>query len=261
MELTDVIFDKAPIATLTINRPPALNALNKSVLEQIAIVIREVRHDTSVRVLIVTGAGDRAFVAGADIAAMSKMSTVDGLEFSRLGHRVMKSIEDLPIPVIAAVNGFALGGGLELAMACDLIIASEKARFGQPEINLALIPGFGGTQRLPHRNGPALARECVRPGDMFDAKTALALGLVNQVVAPDEWMPTAPKLAERLASKSAVALRQAKAALRASFTMEEDAGLRFEQEAFGLTFASEDRVEGTRAFVQKRDPKWGHKET
>ncbi len=126
MELTDVIFDKAAISTLTINRPPALNALNQSVLEQIAVVLREVRRDPSVRVLIVTGAGDRAFVAGADIAAMSKMSTVDGLEFTRLGHRVMGTIEDLPIPVIAAVNGFALGGGVELAMACDLIIATKR---------------------------------------------------------------------------------------------------------------------------------------
>jgi enoyl-CoA hydratase len=259
MELTDVIFDKAAIATLTINRPPALNALNKSVLEQIAVVIREVRHDASVRVLIVTGAGDRAFVAGADIAQMSKMSTVEGLEFSRLGHRVMETIEDLPIPVIAAVNGFALGGGVELAMACDLIIASEKARFGQPEINLGLIPGFGGTQRLPHRIGQAKARELIMTGDMIDAKTALELGLVNYVVAPDQLMAETRKLAEKIASKSAVALRQAKAALRASFTMEEDAGLRYEQEAFGITFSSEDRIEGTEAFVAKRPPSWRHK--
>ncbi|HZO82819.1 MAG TPA: enoyl-CoA hydratase-related protein [Candidatus Binataceae bacterium] len=259
MELRDITFDQAPIATLTVNRPAALNALNRAVLEDIARVLREVRHDPRVRVLIVTGAGDRAFVAGADIAAMAEMSATEGLEFSRLGHRVMQSFEDLPIPVIAAVNGFALGGGLELAMACDLIIASEKARFGQPEINLALIPGFGGTQRLPHRIGHARAREYVLTGEMFDAKTALALGLVNQVVAPEELMPATRKLAEKLASKSGAALRQAKAALRASFTMEEDAGLRFEQEAFGLVFASADRVEGTRAFVQKREPKWQHK--
>ena len=159
MELKDLIFDKAPVSILTVNRPDALNALNRSVLEQIALVLREVRHDSSVRVLIVTGAGTKAFVAGADIAAMSKMSAVDGLEFSRLGHRVMQTFEDLPIPVIAAVNGFALGGGMELALACDLIVASEKARFGQPEINLGLIPGFGGTQRLPHRIGQAKARE------------------------------------------------------------------------------------------------------
>lgn len=259
MELTDVIFEKAPISTLTINRPFALNALNRSVLEQIAHVLREVRHDPSIRVLIVTGAGDRAFVAGADIAAMAKMSATEGLEFSRLGHRVMQTFEDLPIPVIAAVNGFALGGGLELAMACDLIIASEKARFGQPEINLALIPGFGGTQRLPHRIGQAKARELIMTGDMIDAKTALALGLVVQVVAPEQLMDAARKLAEKLAGKSAFALRQAKAALRASFTMEEDAGLRFEQESFGLVFASADRVEGTTAFVEKRPPVWQHK--
>lgn len=259
LELREVTFEQAAVATLTVNRPAALNALNRVVLEDIAQVLGQVRRNSEVRVLIVTGAGDRAFVAGADIAAMSEMAPLEGLDFSRMGHRVMHTIEDLPIPVIAAVNGFALGGGLELAMACDLIIASEKARFGQPEINLALIPGFGGTQRLPHRIGQARAREFVMTGDMFDAKTAHALGLVNQVVAPDELMPAARKLAEKLAAKSAVALRHAKAALRASFTMEEDAGLRFEQEAFGLTFASEDRVEGTRAFVQKREPKWRHK--
>jgi enoyl-CoA hydratase len=147
VELTNLIFDKAPVATVTVNRPKALNALNARVVEELATVLREVRHDPAVRVLIVTGAGDRAFVAGADIAAMSQMSTVEGIEFCRLGHRVLQSMEELPIPIIAAVNGFALGGGLELAMACDLIIASDKARFGQPEINLALIPGFGGTQR------------------------------------------------------------------------------------------------------------------
>ena len=182
MDLKNIIFEKAAIATLTVNRPAALNALNREVLDDMARVIREVRHDPSVRVLIVTGAGDKAFVAGADIAAMAKMSAVDGLDFSRLGHRVMESFEDLPIPVIAAVNGFALGGGLELALACDLIIASDKARFGQPEINLGLIPGFGGTQRLPHRIGHNKARELIMTGDMFDAKTALELGLANQVV-------------------------------------------------------------------------------
>ena len=259
MDLKNIIFEKAAIATLTVNRPTALNALNREVLDDMARVIREVRHDASVRVLIVTGAGDKAFVAGADIAAMAKMSAVDGLDFSRLGHRVMESFEDLPIPVIAAVNGFALGGGLELALACDLIIASDKARFGQPEINLGLIPGFGGTQRLPHRIGHNKARELIMTGEMFDAKTALELGLANQVVPAGELFETTHKLAEKIAGKSAVALRQAKAALRAAFTMEEDAGLRFEQESFGITFASEDRVEGTSAFVAKRPPAWRHK--
>ena len=259
MELKHVIFEKAEIATLTVNRPAALNALNREVLEDLARVIRDIRHDPSIRVLIVTGAGDRAFVAGADIAAMAQMSAADGLEFSRLGHRVLGTIEDLPIPVIAAVNGFALGGGAELALACDLIVASEKARFGQPEINLGVIPGFGGTQRLPHRIGHAKARELVMTGEMIDAKTALELGLVNQVVPHDKLMEAARALAQKLASKSGFALRQAKAALRASSTMDEDAGLRFEQEAFGVVFGSADRVEGTTAFVEKRPPKWRHR--
>ena len=259
MELKNLIFDKSPIATMTVNRPAALNALNRAVLEEIAQVLRDVRHDPAVRVLIVTGAGDRAFVAGADIAAMAAMSAIEGLEFSRLGHRVMQTFEDLPIPVIAAVNGFALGGGLELALACDLIVASDKARFGQPEINLGLIPGFGGTQRLPHRIGHVRARELVMTGDMIDAKIALELGLVNAVVGPGELMAAARALADKLASKSALALRQAKAALRAAATAPEDAGLRFEQEAFGIAFASADRVEGTKAFLEKRPPKWQDK--
>src|SRR5271154_4210314 len=257
--MEELIYTPGAVATLTVNRPKALNALNRPVLDGLMEALATVRGDSTVRVLIITGAGDRAFVAGADIAAMAEMGVSEGLEFRRLGHAVMSAIEDLPIPVIAAVNGFALGGGLELALACDLIVASEKARFGQPEINLGLIPGFGGTQRLPHRIGHNKARELIMTGDMFDAKTALELGLVNQVIAPDALIETARKLAEKIAGKSAVALRQAKAALRAAFTMEEDAGLRFEQEAFGVVFGSADRVEGTSAFVEKRPPKWQHK--
>lgn len=256
MELKHLIFDQAEIATLTVNRPEALNALNRTVLEEIARVLREVRHDPAVRVLIVTGAGDRAFVAGADIAAMAEMSAVEGLEFSRLGHRVMQTVEELPIPVIAAVNGYALGGGLELAMACDLIVASDKARFGQPEINLGLIPGFGGTQRLPHRIGHARARELIMTGDMIDARAAQGLGLVGEVAAPGELAECARKLAAKLVAKSPLALRQAKAVLRAAATMDESAGLLFEQQAFGVVFASADRVEGTQAFAQKRAPRW-----
>jgi enoyl-CoA hydratase len=257
--LENLIFDKGTIATITVNRPKALNALNRVVLEEITRVLRDVRHDASVRVLIITGAGDRAFVAGADIAAMADMATVEGLEFTRLGHRVMHTLEELPIPVIAAVNGFALGGGLELALACDLIIASEKARFGQPEINLGIIPGFGGTQRLPHRIGHARARELIMTGEMFDAKSGYEWGLVNKVVAPEQLMGEARKLAENIATKSGFALRQAKAALRAAATMEEDAGLRFEQNAFGVLFASADRSEGMKAFLEKREAKWQHK--
>jgi enoyl-CoA hydratase len=256
VELEHLLFEKAPIATVTVNRPKALNALNVRVVEELAVVLREVRHDSTVRVLIVTGAGDRAFVAGADIAAMTTMSTVEGLEFSRLGHRVLQSMEELPIPIIAAVNGFALGGGLELAMACDMIIASDKARFGQPEINLALIPGFGGTQRLPRRIGHARARQLILTGDMIDAKTALEWGLINQIVAPDQLLASARQLAEKIVTKSSLTVREAKAALIAAATMTEDAGLKLEQQAFGVCFGSADRVEGTHAFVEKRDPKW-----
>jgi enoyl-CoA hydratase len=256
VELEHLLFEKAPIATVTVNRPKALNALNVRVVEELAVVLREVRHDSTVRALIVTGAGDRAFVAGADIAAMTTMSTVEGLEFCRLGHRVLQSMEELPIPIIAAVNGFALGGGLELAMACDMIIASDKARFGQPEINLALIPGFGGTQRLPRRIGHARARQLILTGEMIDAKTALDWGLVNEVVVPDQLLPSARQLAEKIVTKSPLTVREAKAALIAAATMTEDAGLKLEQQAFGVCFGSADRLEGTKAFVEKRDPKW-----
>jgi len=255
----ELLFEKGEIATITVNRPKALNALNPAVIQEMAKVLREVRREPSIRVLILTGAGDRAFIAGADIAAMSAMSTVEGMEFCRMGHRVTATFEELPIPVIAAVNGFALGGGTEMALACDLIVASEKARFGQPEINLGLIPGFGGTQRLPHRIGQSRARELILTGDMIDGKTAFEWGLANKLVAPDQLMAETRKLAEKLASKSGFALRQCKAALRASFTMNESEGLSYEQSAFGLTFASADKAEGTKAFVEKRDPKWSHR--
>ncbi|HVN90808.1 MAG TPA: enoyl-CoA hydratase-related protein [Candidatus Binataceae bacterium] len=257
--MDELLFEKGEIATITVNRPKALNALNPAVIQEMAKVLREVRREPSIRVLILTGAGDRAFIAGADIAAMSAMSTVEGMEFCRMGHRVTATFEELPIPVIAAVNGFALGGGTEMALACDLIVASEKARFGQPEINLGLIPGFGGTQRLPHRIGQSRARELILTGDMIDGKTAFEWGLANKLVAPDQLMAETRKLAEKLASKSGFALRQCKAALRASFTMNESEGLSYEQSAFGLTFASADKAEGTKAFVEKRDPKWSHR--
>jgi len=258
VERKNIIYTKGPIATLTINRPAALNALNRAVIDEIAGTIEEIRADPAVRVLIVTGAGDRAFVAGADIAAMAAMSPIEGLDFSEAGHHAMDALETLPIPVIAAVNGFALGGGLELALACDLIIASENARFGQPEINLGLIPGFGGTQRLIRRIGLARARETILTGDLFDAKSALQYGLVNQVVPLADLTATASKLADKMVAKSAVALRQAKAAMRAALNGSQETGLAFEREAFGVVFGSADCAEGTAAFVEKRPPKWTH---
>jgi enoyl-CoA hydratase len=256
MEFTSLIVEYDAVALLTVNRPQSLNALNRLVLEELLHALSEIRRAPQVRALIITGAGDRAFVAGADIKAMSEMSTVEGLEFCQLGYRVMRTVEELPVPVVAAVNGFALGGGLELAMACDLVLASEQARFGQPEINLGMIPGFGGTQRLPHRIGRTRAAEMILTGEMIDARKALEWGLVNRVCPAGELMRTARALAEQLLGKPLVALRQAKAALHAAATMSEDAGLRFEQEAAGVAFSTADRVEGTRAFLEKRKPQW-----
>ena len=217
--MEELIYAPGSVATLTVNRPKALNALNRPVLEGLMEALATIRGDSNVRVLIITGAGDRAFVAGADIAAMAEMGVSEGLEFTRLGHAVMSAIEELPIPAIAAVNGFALGGGLELALACDLIVASDKARFGQPEINLGIIPGFGGTQRLPPRIGHARARELIMTGDMFDAQAAFAWGLASRVVAPDQLLEETRKLADKIATKSGFTLRQAKAALHAAATM------------------------------------------
>src|SRR5881397_160024 len=244
------------VATLTLDRPKALNALDAATLRELARAIRELRRDGGVRALVVTGAGDKAFSAGADIAAMAAMSAADGHAYSRLGHEVFGRLEALAIPVVAAVNGVALGGGLELALAGDLIVASERARLGQPEINLGLIPGFGGTQRLALRVGLARARELVYLGHMISAEEGHRIGLVNRVVPPDRLRAEAAELAAALAAKAPVALRQAKRATAFAAAGAVEAGCRYEIEAFGVTFASEDRAEGLRAFREKRTPVW-----
>ena len=244
------------IGVLTIDRPKSLNALNPETLREILRCLRDVRREGTLRALIVTGAGEKAFVAGADIAEMSKMSVIEAKEMARLGQRVTSALEDLPIPVIAAVNGFALGGGMELVMACDLAIASEKARFGQPEINLGIIPGFGGTQRLARRVGAPRAREMIYGGDMIDAETARQWGLVNRVVKPEDLLTDARKLAATLATKPPVALAQAKLAIQHGLDVDLENGLRLEAEAFAVTFSTEDRTEGMAAFLTKRPAKF-----
>jgi enoyl-CoA hydratase len=244
------------VATLTIDRPKQLNALDAATLREIARAVREVRRDTDARALVVTGAGEKAFSAGADIAAMAAMSGADGHAYSRLGHDVLARLEALAIPVVAAVNGVALGGGLELALACDLIVASERARFGQPEINLGLIPGFGGTQRLVRRIGQTRARELIYLGHMITAEEALRVGLVNRVVPPERVAEEAARLAADLAAKPPLALAQAKRATAVAADADLETGCRYEVEAFGVTFASEDRVEGLKAFMDKRIPAW-----
>lgn len=257
MVYENILFEQdGAVGVLTINRPKSLNALNPATLREIAACLEAVCQAQTVRCLIITGGGDRAFVAGADIAAMVTMNALEGKEFSALGLSVLRRIEELPIPVIAAVNGFALGGGTELALACDLIIAAEKAKFGQPEINLGVIPGFGGTQRLARRIGLPRARELIYSGEMIDAQTALRYGLVNKVVPAADLMTEAKELANKLAAKPPIAMRQAKAAINAGMDMDLHNACRFENEAFALTFATEDKAEGMKAFLEKREAKF-----
>jgi len=260
MAYENILFERdGAVGILKVNRPKSLNALNPATVREIAACVEEIRQDSSIRCLIVTGEGDRAFVAGADISAMVSMSAIEGKAFSALGLNTARQLEELPIPVIAAVNGFALGGGTELALACDLIIAADKARFGQPEINLGVIPGFGGTQRLARRIGLPRARELIFSGDMIDAQTALQYGLANKVVPLAELMTEAKALAHKLAAKPPVAIQQAKAAINAGIDMDLDNGCRYENEAFALTFATEDKKEGMTAFLEKRDAKFSGK--
>lgn len=257
MAYENILFEKdGSVGILTVNRPKSLNSLNPATVREIGACLETVRQDQSIRCLIITGAGDKAFVAGADISAMVSMGPLEGKTFSALGLGVVRTLEELPIPVIAAVNGFALGGGTELALACDLIIAAEKARFGQPEINLGVIPGFGGTQRLARRIGLPRARELIYSGDMIDAETALRYGLANKIVPLADLMTEAKALARKLAAKPPIAIQQAKEAINAGIDMDLENGCRFENEAFALTFATEDKVEGMKAFLEKREAKF-----
>ena len=256
--MTDLVLSerRGPVALLTLNRPDALNALSKGILEALAERTAQIAADQSVRAVVVTGAG-RAFAAGADIAAMREMTFIEGEAFSRLGHRVLASLEALAVPSIAAVNGFALGGGCELACACDWIYASQRARFGQPEVNLGLIPGFGGTSRLPRRVGVAWARELVMTGEPIGADIAERIGLVNRVFEDaDSLLDAAIQAGETIAAKGPLAVARAKRLLHES----PDADLRvahaLEQSAFGSIFATQDREEGMAAFLEKRDPKF-----
>lgn len=242
------------IGIVTINRPKALNALNAATLTDIDQVFDEIAKDDSVKAVIVTGSGEKAFVAGADITEMAPMSAVEGRNFGKLGQAVFNKVENVNKPVIAAVNGFALGGGCELSMACDFRIASEKAKFGQPEVTLGIIPGFAGTQRLSRLVGKGLAKEILFTGDMIDAQEAHRIGLVNKVVAPEELMAVATKIAKRIASRAPIAIQLCKAAVNEGMDMDLQSGVAYEAEAFGLCFATADQKEGMGAFVEKRKP-------
>jgi len=243
------------VALLTMNRPEVLNALNRETLARLLERCEELRGDEGVRAVVVTGQG-RAFVAGADIAEMRGLRPAEAAAFSRLGHRAMDALESLPVPVIAAVNGFALGGGCELACACDWIYASAKARFGQPEVNLGLIPGFGGTSRLARRVGPGAVRELVLSGEAVKADEALAMGLVNRVFEPDALLPAALGAAAVVARKGPRAVALAKRVLLEGGDADVRVAHALEQAAFGTVFGSEESAEGMDAFLEKRDPKF-----
>lgn len=246
-----VEFDNE-IATVSINRPKALNALDKDTLTELGGAMAELAANPAVRVVILTGAGDKAFVAGADIAYMQSLTPMQAREFSRLGQTVFSQIENLPKPVIAAINGFALGGGCEVAMACDIRVASEKAKFGQPEVSLGIMAGFGGTQRLPRLVNPGIAKEMLFTGDIYDAQAALRMGLVGKVVPPEELMDVCKKMAKRIASMGPVGVRLTKEAVNQGLDMDEEKAFSLEADIFALTFATADKDEGLSAFLGKR---------
>ncbi|MBN2038607.1 MAG: enoyl-CoA hydratase/isomerase family protein [Spirochaetes bacterium] len=241
------------IAAITINRPDVLNALNADVLYDLSSVVKEVESDDSIGSVILTGEG-RSFVAGADIDAMKNMTTLEALKFTELGHSIMCSFENMSKPVLAAVNGFALGGGMELTLACDFIYASTKARFGQPEVSLGIIPGFGGTQRLAYVVGINKARELVFSCDMIDADEAKRIGLVAEVFEPEELMSKVIEKAKAVMSKGPCALAAAKRVMNKGRGLSIDAALNLEREAFHGLFGTQDQKEGMKAFLEKRKP-------
>lgn len=244
------------VGTLTINRPASLNALNGATLQAITQQLAAVAADASVRCLIITGAGEKAFVAGADISEMVDMDEARGRAFAQSGQRAFAALEALSIPTIAAVNGFALGGGCELALACDFMYASTKAKFGQPEIKLGVIPGFGGTQRLLRRVGNAMAREITYTGKMIDAQEALRIGLVNAVYEPAELLGKALEAANTIAALAPVAMAEAKRVLLDGEDTALTAAITSEADAFGRCFKTSDQTEGMRAFLEKRPAKF-----
>ena len=238
------------VGILTVNRPEALNALNSQVLADLGAAVDAVEADQEIYVVILTGAG-RSFVAGADIGEMKGFSSIEGKKFGVHGGEVFLKLENMSKPVIAAVNGFALGGGCELAMSCDIRLASEKAKFGQPEVGLGITPGFGGTQRLARIVGTAHAMELILTAKTISAAQALEIGLVSHVYAPDDLLPQAKALAQAIAANAQVAVRQSKAAIRRGLQADMYTATAFEAEAFGLCFSTEDQKDAMRAFVNK----------
>lgn len=255
MGYQNIILEKEEnLAILYINRPAALNALNKDTLKEIRVALGIVAEDKSISGLIITGTGDKAFVAGADIAYMQPLSATAARSFSDYGESTLRMIELMEKPVIAAINGFALGGGCELAMACDIRLASESALFGQPEVGLGVIPGFGGTQRLPRLIGEGRAKELIFTGDTINSAEAYRLGLINHIYPPEELMNQARKLVRKIASKAPLAVGYAKYAIGRGIQVDLDTSMGIESDMFGMCSATADQKEGMKAFLEKRKP-------
>jgi enoyl-CoA hydratase len=253
MSYETILYSKEEtIAVIKVNRPNVLNAINPTVVVEMTDAVEDIAKDTSIKVLILTGQGDKAFIAGADIASMKDYTPLQGKFFSRQGQELLFRLETLPIPVIASVNGFALGGGTEISMACDFIYAADSAHFGQPEINLGIIPGFGGTQRLSRLVGKAMAKELCMTGAMISAQEAKDIGLVNKVFPQDSLWEETIKTAKVLASKGKVSMRAVKESIERGYDQDLRTGCYIESDAFGMCMASEDAKEGMGAFLEKR---------
>lgn len=253
MDFQNLLFEvREGVGIITLNRPKALNALNSELLNEMGALLDDIAQNDEIRVVVITGGGEKAFAAGADIAEMQALTATQGRAFSANGMKSISKLETIPQPTIAAVNGFALGGGCEVVMACDIRIASTKAKFGQPEVNLGVTPGFGGTQRLPRLVGPAIAKELLFTGDVIGAERAYQIGLVNHVVEPEELLTKALEMAQKIASKGQLAVRMSKQGVNEGMNMDLARGLQYETELFGLSFSTEDQKEGMAAFLEKR---------
>lgn len=255
MEYKNLVFEvEDAIAIITFNRPKALNAMNRETMTELYDAIIRCKNDDNVKAIVLTGAGERAFVAGADISEMQDLRPKDALSFMELGSETLRMIETLQKPSVAAVNGFALGGGTEIAMACDVRFASENARFGQPEILIGLIPGWGGTQRLPRLIGMGRAKELLMSGEQIDVKRAYKIGLVNRVFPADQLISEAKKFAGKLAGMPAFAVKMIKHAVNYGYDLSIDSAIRLEVECCAQCFSTDDQKEGMKAFLEKRKP-------
>ncbi len=255
MDFKNILFEERnSIAIVTINRPKKLNALNYQTMLDLKLAFETVKTSNSIRAVIITGAGEKAFVAGADINELSKLNVVSGKEFAEFGQAVFTGIEKLGKPVVAAVNGFALGGGCELSLACTIRLASENAKFGQPEVNLGVIPGFGGTQRLARLINSGRALEYILTGDMISAEEALRIGLVNHIYPQNQLLAEAEKMAAKIISKGQVAVKMSLNAVNSVDELSENEGLNYEASLFAVCCGTDDFKEGTSAFLEKRKP-------